>query len=247
MGSLRGEDGDGRPPPDKGGLPDLPPEWGVVVVPYDLAELDREAAEFRRDARRKARRARWRRRFGLAPRSDGDAPPVGIPLLIMCIAIIAALTSLFAITFTTKPGPDPASTPTAAAPTAAEPMVDLALDGTDGKAVRLREKLPAVILLLDGCSCSSLIQATAAATPAKVTVIVVDKAVPFVPAGARALALADPEQALLAIYADGPDRDGAPASVPTALLIDDKGTVTNTISPALSVSDFQTQLAKLAS
>ena len=44
MGSLRGGDGDGRPPPDNGGLPDLPPEWGTVVVPDDLAELEREAA-----------------------------------------------------------------------------------------------------------------------------------------------------------------------------------------------------------
>jgi hypothetical protein len=247
MGSLRGEDGDGRPPPDNGGLPDLPPEWGVVVVPDDLAELDKESAEFRRDQRRKARRARWRRRFGLAPRADGDTPPVGIPLLIMCIAIIAALTSLFAITFTTRPGTDPTSSPTTPAPAVTEQMIDLALTGTDGKAVRLREKLPAVILLLDGCSCGSLIQSTAAAAPAKVTVIVVDKSVPFIPPGARAVALADPEQALMATYADGPDRDVTPASVPTAVLVDSGGTVTSTVSPALSVADFQAKLTKLAS
>src|SRR6185312_13301175 len=104
MGSLRGEDGDGRKPPNNGGLPDLPPEWGVVVIPDDPAELDRESADLRRERRRVARRARWRRRFGLPPRTDvdGDTAPIGTPLLIMAIAIVAALTSLFAITLSTR-------------------------------------------------------------------------------------------------------------------------------------------------
>ncbi len=63
MGTLRGDNGGGRPP-DGGGLPDLPPEWGTVVIPDDLTELDDEAAVIRRDFRRQARRNRWRRRFG---------------------------------------------------------------------------------------------------------------------------------------------------------------------------------------
>lgn len=172
MGSLRGEDGDGRPPPDNGGLPDLPPEWGTVVIPDDLTELDREAAVIRRERRRDARRSRWRKRLGLTPGPsdpDGETPPVGVPLLIMSIAIIAALTSLFAITLTTRTTSTLSSTPPATAATGPQ-MIDLALSDSAGNPIRLRETLPAVILLLDGCMCDQLIRDTAAAAPPTVTV-----------------------------------------------------------------------------
>jgi len=245
MGSLRGEDGDGRPPHDNGGLPDLPPEWGVVVIPDDLHELEREATEIRKQNRRKVRRERWRTRLRLAPKSDGDSPPVGIPLLIMCIAIVAALTSLFAITFMPRATPDPTPSATAPAPAFTEQMIDLALVDAGGKPVRLREDLPAVLLLLDGCACAALIQETVAAAPAKVTVLVVDKTAPFIPIGIDATALADPEQALLATYADGPDREATQAGVPTAVLVNSQGTVMVTVSPALSITNFQADLAKL--
>src|SRR5215475_13044815 len=125
--------GEGPPPPDNGGLPDLPPEWGVVVIPDDRGELDRESAELRRERRRAARRARWRRRFGLPPKAnvDGDTAPIGTPLLIMAIAIVAALTSLFAITLSTRTATvtnsSPPTTATAIAPTTTPSMVDLAL------------------------------------------------------------------------------------------------------------------------
>ncbi len=245
MGSLRGEDGDGRPPPDNGGLPDLPPEWGTVVVPDDLTELGREAAEYQRAARRAARRNRWRRRFGLAPKPESDAPPVGIPLLIMCIAIVAALTSLFAVTVTTRNTPAPATTTAAPAPQATPPMVDLGLANSSGKIVRTDEHLPAVFLLLDGCACGQLISETASIAPPGVTVLAVDKAPPFIETGVRATALADPTQALLALYGAGADWNATPAGVPTALLVNSKGTVTATVSPAFNVADFQAALAGL--
>jgi hypothetical protein len=245
MGSLRGEDGDGRQPPDNGGLPDLPPEWGVVVIPDDLHELEHEATEMRRQTRRTARRQRWRRRFRLAPKVDGETPPVGIPLLIMCIAIVAALTSLFAITFTTRNTPNPTPAVTAPAPAVTAQMIDLALMNASGTPIRLREHLPAVLLLLDGCACATLIQETAATAPAKVTVLVVDKTAPYIPVGIRATALGDPEQALLATYADGPDRAAKPAGVATAVLVDSNGTVTATISPAQTIASFQSELATL--
>lgn len=247
MGSLREGEGDGRPPPDKGGLPDLPPEWGKVVVPDDLAELDREAAEFRKERRRASRAANWRRRMGLAPRSENpDAPPVGVPLIIMSIAIIAALTSLFAITLSTRTSPNssapPSTTPTAAA---AQQMIDLALSDNTGQTVRIRDNLPAVILLLDGCACADLIAGAAAAAPANVNVIAVDKAAPYVPSTVHALALADPEQALLATYSDGPDRGASPAGQPTAVFVGKDGSVTQIISPALSVEDIRSAFTEL--
>lgn len=244
MGSLRGEDG-GRPPPDNGGLSGLPPEWGTVVVPDDLTELDREAAVIRRERRRSSRRSRWRRRLGLATGDgDGDSPPVGVPLLIMSVAIIAALTSLFAITLSTRQSSDTGSTPAVTQATNPQ-MIDLSLTDAANSPIRLRETLPAVILLLDGCACDQLIRDAFAAAPSSVTIVLIDRTAPPVPLGVTATSLADPEQALLATYADGPDRNIQPAGVPTAVLVTGDGTVTKTVSPADRLGDFQAALAAL--
>jgi hypothetical protein len=247
MGSMRGGNGDGRPPPDDGGLPDFPPEWGVVVIPDDLTELDHETAALQRERRRIARHGRWRRRFGLpaSNSADGDNPPVGIPLLIMSIAIVAALTSLFAITLTNRGNPTPTPTAPAVQTATAPQMIDLALTDAAGNSIRLRDTLPAVILLLDGCACDQLIKDTVSLAPPAVTIIAVDRTAPILPAGVKVTALADPEQALLATYADGPDRSAQPAGVPTAVLVDTDGTVTKTVSPANSVTTFSPALAGL--
>lgn len=245
MASGRSGNGGGLPPDD--GLPDLPPEWGVVVIPDDLTELDRETVELRRERRRLARRNRWRGRFGLAPVDPtADAPPVGAPLLIMSIAIIAALTSLFAITLSTRSTtvpPTPKATPVA--PATAQQMIDLALLDAAGQQVRLRDTLPAVILLLDGCRCDQLIEDTARLAPTKVTLLIVDRVAPIIPIGVNATALADPEQALLATYADGPDRGATPAGTAAAVLVGADGTVTLTAYPATKIADFSAQLAQL--
>lgn len=217
-----------------------------MVIPDDLTELGRETADYQRATRRAARRNRWRRRFGLMPKPESDSPPVGIPLLIMCIAIVAALTSLFAVTVTTHNTPEPTTTATGPAPQATPPMVDLGLADSSGKIIRTDEHLPAVFLLLDGCACGQLITETAAAAPAAVTVVVVDKTPPFIALGTRATALGDPTQALLALYGAGADWNDTPAGVPTALLVNSAGTVTATISPAFNVADFQTALAALS-
>src|SRR5215470_11135801 len=96
MGTLRGDNG-GERPHDGGGVPGLPPEWGAIVIPDDAAELDHEAASLRREWRRAARRDKWRKWLRLPPKAkpatvDGS-PTLGIPLLIMTVAIIATLTS----------------------------------------------------------------------------------------------------------------------------------------------------------
>src|SRR5687767_15848234 len=111
MGTLRGDNGGSEKPQDGGGLPDLPPEWGTVVVPDDPADLDEEGAALRRQFRREARRRRWRRRFHLRARPlgrvDEDAPGLAVPLLIMSIAVIATLTSLFVVAWPGQPRPRP--------------------------------------------------------------------------------------------------------------------------------------------
>ena len=158
MGSQRGGNG-GGPPPNGGGLPDLPPEWGVVIIPDDPAELAQEANQVRRELRWHSRAIRWRRRLHLpAHRPDG----LGLPLLIMAVAVVATLTSLFALAW-----PGVGSHPARSAPlrtaSAAPKVPDLTLVTKDGTAVHLRNSLPAVVLLADGCTCADLEVATARA------------------------------------------------------------------------------------
>jgi hypothetical protein len=127
MGTLSGGSGGGWPPD---GLPDLPPEWGPIVIPDDASELAREAIRVRRELRWQARELHWRRRLHL-PRGDPrlgeeDLPALGVPLLVILIATIATLTSLFVISWPTQP-PQPDLQPTAVA----TPSVGIPANGTD--------------------------------------------------------------------------------------------------------------------
>jgi hypothetical protein len=244
MGKFR----EGEQPSDNGGLPDLPPEWGVVLIPDDLSELDRETSALRREQRRSARRTKWRRRFGLPAKSgnDDENPPVGTPLLIMAIAIVAALTSLFAITLSTRTN---STTTTSSqgpgAPVVTPTMIDLSLNEADGTSVNLQKSKPAVILILDGCTCDQLIRDTVASAPAKVHVLVVDRKAPTVAASINAVSLADPQQALRATYGPGPDRNATPSADVTALLVDSAGTVVNAVKHADDINTFKEALSTL--
>jgi hypothetical protein len=129
VGTLSGGNGGGWPPD---GLPDLPPEWGTIVIPDDAAELAREATRVRRELRRQRRGNTWRRRLHLppaAPRdSDRDGPALGVPLLVISIAIIATLTSLFAVAWPTRPQ-QPDLVPSAVATT---PVANVPATGAPG-------------------------------------------------------------------------------------------------------------------
>ncbi|NUT37711.1 MAG: hypothetical protein HOV79_32095 [Hamadaea sp.] len=106
------------------GLPDLPPEWGEVVIPDDPAELDEEAEIVRKELRRAARRSRraermrvWRRRLHLPERiDDPDEPSALLPLLVLAIAVLITLVGLIAVTWSgvmnprQNPTPAPATT-----------------------------------------------------------------------------------------------------------------------------------------
>lgn len=115
------------------GLPDLPPEWGEVVIPDDPAELAEEAervrAELRREAkavRRAARRARWRRRLRLPERiDDPDQPSLVLPLVVLGVAVVITLLSLLLIAWPSltrstpnQPQPGPPVHPAVSAPAA---------------------------------------------------------------------------------------------------------------------------------
>ncbi len=110
MGDLRPDNG-GPWPPDEGGghskgLPDFPPEWGTIVIPDDASELDIEAEQVRRELSQETRRDQVGRLFGVPfPYSSGAEAPsgLGVPLVIMAVAILTTLISLFVVTWDRRP------------------------------------------------------------------------------------------------------------------------------------------------
>lgn len=268
MGTLRGDNG-GERPPEGGGVPDLPPEWGLIVIPDDASELDDEATTLRKEWRRAARINRWRQRFGLTPVKigrGGGAGSLALPLLIMTIAILATLTSLFALVWPGHPVRRPPNwQPSAAA--SAMTLADLTLLDSSATPVRLHDNLPAVILLVDGCNCPGLISATAAAAPASVTVLAVGQAAPPLPdaaagagasaapagqdpaspdrqqagaAGARLRALADPTGLLRTTFHVGRTVTGEALAV----LVRKGGQIVDTVR-VNSVDQLRAQLSRL--
>jgi hypothetical protein len=245
MGTLRGDNGGGQPP-NGGGLPDLPPEWGVVIIPDDPSELDREATQVRRELRWHARGIRWRRRLHLPARGRRDASSLGLPLLIMAIAIVATLTSLFALAWPGRvahPGANPQRTGSRAS---SGPLVpDLTLAAADGTPVHLRNSLPAVLILADDCACADLELATAEAVPPGVTVLVVAHTAPAMPTaqpiGLRIRSVADPDGTLRTAYGGSPPTTGV-----IAVLVKGTGEVIKTVPGVAKVADFSADLAKLA-
>jgi hypothetical protein len=246
MGSLRGDNGGGGRAPDGGGLPDLPPEWGTVIIPDDPAELAKESSAVRRELRRFARRNWWRHRLRLPLLTEAgsrETPTLGLPILIMAIALVATVTSLFALAWPTS-SPRPVASP-AQHPGAASTVADLMFTDADGGAVHLRNVLPAVLLLLsDGCDCQSLEVAVAQAAPAGVTVLAVGHDAPALPnprpSGLRLRSLADPAGKLRTTYGGFP-----PTSATVAVLVRSTGDVVRTIRPVTAVTDFKDALSQL--
>jgi hypothetical protein len=248
MGTLRGDNG-GERPPDGGGLPDLPPEWGQIIIPDNAAELEHEAAIVRRQMRRAARANRWRRRLGLPPlalkKTDDDSPALGLPLLIMSIAIIATLTSLFAIAWPSKSGtPSRAASGAPAATASSLTLVaDVTLADPSGAPLHLRTVAPAVVLLVDGCGCADLLAQTSRAVDAAVTVLAVASTIPPVPSpapGHLIRAARDAKDTLRATYAGSPPSGGV-----TAILVSGAGLVLGVVSPVNSVDQLSSYLPEL--
>jgi hypothetical protein len=274
MSGLGGGNGDGWPPDGGGqpdGLPGLPPEWGTIVIPDDPAELAAEATKVRRELRRQTRRATWRRRFGLPQKAAGDdsQPSLGLPLLIMSIAVVATLTSLFAVAW---PGRNnhPILAPNAARQTTASTssgrkVPDLALTDATGAAVRLRNLVPAALLLVDGCRCAELVFATVAAAPHAVQVVTIGRAAPTLsppvaspakavaptgaasPANATASAiaqlraLADPGDELRSALGLTP-----PGTQAMVVLVSQSGDIIRTLSNVVSIDEYKADLAELS-
>ncbi len=216
----------GRPAADDDSdLPDLPPEWGRVVVPDNAAELSAEAAQVRRELNR--------------PTPSGSILPALLALLMAMVAVLAGLSA----TIWAQSAPTP-STPATPAPPAdligrTMPAFELV---DSGEPVPLRGLLPAVILLTDTCACPTEVADTIAVAPPGVTVIAInpDPAVRESPPALRALD--DPADGLRAFLRLPPR-----AGVISALLVDRSGTVRKMLPELHSPADFEPELARLAS
>ncbi|MCO1596709.1 hypothetical protein M8C17_16255 [Micromonospora sp. RHAY321] len=226
-------DAEGQGPSE--GLPDLPPEWGRVVVPDDASALAAEAAELRRELRR-------------AAGQPGDGPrALALPLLVLLVALLTTLVGLLAVTWpragrgTDRPTPAPYSPP-AALTGRPLPALDL-VDATQAP-VPLRGLLPAMIILLDGCTCPERVAEAVGAAPAGVSVVTVSggRTVTAQPSTGRDVrALADPAGGLRAFV-------GQPAhpGTATALLVDRAGVVTRVLPELGPVDAYRADLTALA-
>ncbi|MEO3925393.1 hypothetical protein ABGB07_16210 [Micromonosporaceae bacterium B7E4] len=251
-------DGDGRP--DNGpfdGVPDLPADWGRIVIPDDPAELAAEAAQVRRELRLQARRDGWRRRLGLPTTTAGPAP-LRLSLLIMSVALLATLTSLFAITWPSPHRPvttgrstpgNPGTSTNPGSPTAAAGQSLPALDlvGENGRVVPLRSLLPAVIILIDGCACDEHLDAAVRAVPPGVAVVAVStrrtepgtRTMPP-PGGGVPRFLTDPTSELRTAL-----RLDAGKGRPAAVLTSRSGQLLRTVPELSSPGDYQADLPRL--
>ncbi|AGL21349.1 hypothetical protein [Actinoplanes sp. N902-109] len=242
---------------DNGGLPDLPEEWGVIVIPDDLSELSAEVTTVREELRREQRTTRWRRLFdhrGLRTLRRLGAASVRAPVLIISMAVLVTIASLFASAW---PGParSPATQRTASTSdddTATLPALDLR--AADGQTVSLRAQLPAVVLLTDGCDCADLIAATTTAVRPDIAVVTVEsgKAPATTTAqtpptsntpqaqGKTVRVLRDPTSSLRSNL-----RLGTPDGTAAVLLVDRTGEVVRKIPRTKSVNDYEPDLARL--
>lgn len=249
MGDLRPENGGGPPPDDGGsqpnGLPPIPPEWGPVVIPDDPADLADEAASVRRELRRERRHNRVRRVFGLSPvkLSRGEAAQsLAVPLFIMFTAVVITLVSLFVVTWDQD---DPNAVPppgSAPRPTPAGGLAGVTLLA-DGREMALGSRLPAVVLLVDNCSCEALVTQVAAATEDGVNVLAVGREAPTIEGGdPRVYALGDPAGLLRArVVSTVTPQEGTA----TAMLVDRRGEVVAVIPGVRDVGAIRPVLPKL--
>ncbi|MCX4389109.1 hypothetical protein OG777_19555 [Micromonospora peucetia] len=225
----------GKPDADGPGLPDLPPEWGRVVVPDDASALAADAEQIRRELRGTPRRA--------TP-SPPARPSLALPLLVLLVAVLTTLAGLAAVTWP-RSTPAPATSPYAppAGPTG-RPLPALDLVDAGQSPVPLRGLVPMMIILVDGCSCPDDVATATALVPAGVTLVTVagDRPLRFTPPpGASVRALADPAGGLRAFL-----HLPATPGVATALLVDRAGVLVKVVPEVRSAEDYRAELAHLA-
>jgi hypothetical protein len=234
MDTHRGNGGNWTPDGEgaRDDLPELPPEWGEIVIPDDPSALADEAERVRRELARQAPPRGWLRRAG------AGEPSLGAPLFIMSAAVLITLVSLFAMAWQgSRPRPP------AATPPAATALPTLSLDTPAGAALPLRTLAPAVIMLVEECACEDLVAATVEAAPDGVTVVAVDDSA--APPGADR----PPENLRRVLDPAGELRTaldlGLPGPVASVLLVDRTGRIVTTVPAARTLGAYRRALADL--
>lgn len=244
MGTQRGGNGDNVPPegdrppdPDlpEPELPELPPE---LTIPDDLSELGDEVERIRSELAREHRLPGSGRR----PAHIGE-PSIGLPLLIMSVAVLITLVSLFVMAWSgTESSTGDEGVPTSAGGVTQLPPITL----TDaaGQPVSLAGQLPMVLMLVESCECDALLAETVATAPAEVTVVAVGSSPPSPPPGdpdhPAALLLADPNGLVRGQLGLGPPTDAA-----AVVLVAQDGRIIQTHPAATGIAQYQTELADL--
>ncbi|MEV6842634.1 hypothetical protein [Actinoplanes sp. NPDC051411] len=253
-------DNDGNSPDD---LPDLPEEWGVIVIPDDLSELTDEVEAVRAELRQTDRSDRWRRLFnrpGLRQLRQVSLALLRAPVLIISMAVLVTVASLFASAW---PGPprQPVVQRTNDDHSGSLPALDVVDDA--GRPVSLRAKLPAVILVTEGCDCDRLVSATAAAAKDRPQVAIVVIAAALSGAASsrpttgqntpatQTTPLAQTDHPVQTLH-NPPGSDvreqlklGRPDGTAAALLVDSKGQIVKTITRTASADVIQPYLARI--
>jgi hypothetical protein len=244
--------------PNDGGqsddLPELPEEWGVIVIPDDLSELADEVRAVRAELALSAPQTRWER-FSARPaiRRLRRIASAGVraPVLIISMALLVTVASLFASAWS-GPSRTPATQRTAnSTEDRGDTIPALELLDADGHAVALRGQLPAVILLVDGCACTQLVRDAVAAVRPEIAVVTVTSARPSAgtapPTGATPQAqgktvreLRDPTSELRKFLRLA-DPDGTAAAV----LVNRGGEIVRTETHTVSINSLTPDLARL--
>ncbi|MPZ27152.1 MAG: hypothetical protein GEV12_12265 [Micromonosporaceae bacterium] len=240
-------DGDRSPDPDLPELPELPPEWGEVAVPDDPSELAAEAEQIREELIREDQAGRTGGGGGAAAGTGAveGAPSIGVPLLIMSVAVLITLVSLFAMAWSgTGSLPDQSNPGSGDGPAELPPMT---LVDAAGRQVALTAQTPVVIMLVEECECGGLVSATVGAAPPGVRVAMVGHAPPAEPVGQALgdqapLRLGDPAGLVRAELRLDPPTDTA-----TVVLVDRDQRITLTQESATSVAQYQGDLTDLGS
>lgn len=245
-------------------LPDLPEEWGVIVIPDDLSELSDEVEAIRAELKLAERPTRWRRllnRPGMRRARKLATAALRAPVLIISMAVLVTVGSLVASAW---PGPprQPVTQRTSGPDDQLGSLPDLKLVDNEGETVQLREHLPAVILVTDGCDCNKLITDTVAAAQNRIqiTIVVIEGALSpaassavTTPATQAAPRPQTPGQSVLLLHALPSNnvreqlKIGTPADDDTAaaLLVDQTGQIIHRAGRTASVDDIQPYLSRI--
>ncbi|TDB71295.1 hypothetical protein, partial [Micromonospora sp. KC723] len=206
-------DAEGHSPSD--GLPDLPPHWGRLVIPDDASALAEEAAQLRRELRR---RGTATRQPASTLRPD-ERRRLALPALVLLVTLLTTIAALAGVTWPRSPRDpgQPHVPPYASSSTPPDltgrPLPALDLVDADQSPVPLRRLLPAMIILLDVCACAEQVATATTTAPAGVRVITVTGGRTVDPgtAGGGAHALADPAGGLRGALRLAPTPGTAPA------------------------------------